>query len=603
MKSRKNRIPATGKAAGRTPARKPSHSPRKEAPRPGGTQVSHAAPEPGKPAVSAPHGLAWISRHFAWVAGALILLAGVLRCYHLGMQEVWLDEAFSALLVERPAMLPLLQAESNPPLYWLLLKVFCTLFGTSPAALRALSALFGTATVAVVTLYGARVFSRPFALGAGLFVAVSPYALYYSQEARAYSLLILLSVLILLSCYDAVIRRSRSAVRVFAVAVVAAGFTHYFVALTLLPVAFWLGARWTGNPDPQERVILRKLLLALAAAAAVCAVWVLPTLQRQGASDPHLWIADQWKYLDKAWIVPRSILVLLLGSAQGLTPLFMKQWTLLPQAPGFVSVVLIAYAVILGLAWFGARREGAEPLPGRLGILLVIGVVLPLGVLLGISFIKPLYVIARYDVVAFAYVVLLAGWIADRSSQLRLRSIGAALAAGAVFLTSLGYKDLLYYQAPAIFQDYDAATSAELIDKNVRQSETVVFTGMRGPSVLYYLSARGYEWDGRYCHNVGRPLTFECRILPYTDAGVPFVMGGKVTTPVTANTAVADLEPVLTREPRSSLWLVVTRDREPINDTINRHVDVLLHRNRYFDHGLPPELRRYQILKFQPTPR
>jgi hypothetical protein len=407
--------------------------------------------------------------------------------------------------------------------------------------------------------------------------------------------------LILLSCYDAVIRRSRPAVRVFGTAVLAAGFTHYFVAFTLLPVVLWLGSRWACHPDTQERAIIQRLLVALAAAAVVCAIWAVPAFLRQGASDPHLWIADQWKHLDKLWLVPRSVLVLLVGSAQGLTPLFMKQWTLLSQPTGFVLTALAAYAVALGLAWVGARKERADAFSGRLGMLLIIGAVLPLGVLFGVSFVKPLYVVARYDVVAFAYVVLLAGWLAERLSGLRARSLCPALAAAAVFVMCLGYKDWLYYEAPPIFQDYDAATSADLIDGHVGQGETVVFTGMRGPSVLYYLSARGYEWDGRYCHNAARQLTFECRILPYTDTGVPFVMGGTVTTPVTADTAVADLEPVLTRQSRPPVWLVLSRQREPVNDTINRHLDVLLHRYRYVERSLQPELRRYQLLKFQPA--
>jgi hypothetical protein len=284
----------------------------------------------------------------------------------------------------------------------------------------------------------------------------------------------------------------------------------------------------------------------------------------------------------------------------------MKQWTLLEQPSGLVWAALSAYAAALGLAWFGARKECTatvaardEPDSARLGLLLIIGALLPLAVLLGISFIKPLYVVARYDVVAFAYVVLLAGWITGRLTELRPQFLSPALAVAVLFLACLGYKDWLYYEAPPLSQDYDAATTAELIDEYVGQGDTVVFTGMRGPSVLYYLSARGYEWNGRSCHNPYRQLTFECRILPYTDAGVPFVMGGTVTTPVTANTAVADLEPVLTRQPRTPVWLVLTQQREPINDTINRHLDVLLHRYRYADRT-PPELRQYQLLKYHP---
>jgi hypothetical protein len=77
-------------------------------------------------------------------------------------------------------------------------------------------------------------------------------------------------------------------------------------------------------------------------------------------------------------------------------------------------------------------------------------------------------------------------------------------------------------------------------------------------------------------------------------------MGGTVTTPVTANTAIADLEPVLTRQPQPSVWLVLSRQREPINDIINRHLDVLLHRYRYVDRSRS-ELRQYQLLHYQPV--
>jgi hypothetical protein len=48
------------------------------------------------------------------------------------------------------------------------------------------------------------------------------------------------------------------------------------------------------------------------------------------------------------------------------------------------------------------------------------------------------------------------------------------------------------------------------------------------------------------------------------------------------------------------VWLVLSRQREPINDIINRHLDVLLHRYRYVDRS-QPELRQYQLLHYQPV--
>ncbi len=558
---------------------------------------------------------------FNWLAGSLIVLAAILRFYHLATQEVWLDEAFSGLLVQRPAILPLIASESNPPLYWLILKGFCSVFGNRPEALRALSAIFSAVSVAVVTLYAARVVNRRFALGAGLFLALSPYSLYYAQEARAYSLLILLSLVMLLSCYHAVTKQSRAAVVAFALSVLAAGFTHYLVAFTLLPLALWLIARVRQRPD--ERSVIRWLLISMAAAAGLCALWAAPSFLRQGTSDPHLWVADEWSHVDKFWLVPRSLLVLLLGSAEGLTPLFMKQWTTLIQPVGLVIAVLGAFAVGLGLALWDGRGSGgrhagrSEDEPprtaaavgrsaavdptGSFGWLLLAAILLSLGTLFAVSFLKPLYVVARYDVVAFGYVVLLCGWIGDRVATLvpSIRHIGWT--AAAIFLSCLGFKDQLYYASPSVFHDHDAQVTARLLDDYVGVQDAVVLTGMRGPSVLYYLSALGYQWDGRYCSNSARGKVFECHVLPYTDTGAPFVMGGTVTTPVTADSAVADLQPLVAQKTRPVVWLALSLQRQPVNELINRHLEVLLHRYGYGVRLPSPELTRYQVLKYQPT--
>jgi hypothetical protein len=576
---------------------------------------------------------------FNWLAGSLIVLAAILRFYHLATQEIWLDEAFSGLLVQRPAMLPLIASESNPPLYWLILKGFCSVFGNRPEVLRALSALFSAVSVAVVTFYAARVVNRRFALGAGLFLALSPYSLYYAQEARAYSLLILLSLVMLLSCYHAVTQKSRAAVVAFALSVLAAGFTHYLVAFTLLPLTLWLIARVRQRPD--ERNVIRWLLISMAAAAGLCALWAAPSFLRQGTSDPHLWLVDEWRHVDKLWLVPRSLLVLLLGSAEGLTPLFMKQWTTLIQPVGLVIAALGAFAVGLTLALrdgrgFGGRHAShledeppgiaaaggasksggaggvvgppaavgcpaAVDPTGSLGWLLLAAILLSLGTLFAVSFLKPLYVVARYDVVAFGYVVLLCGWIGDRVATLVPSSRHIGWTAAAAFLSCLGYKDQLYYASPSVFHDHDAQVTARLLDDYVGVQDAVVLTGMRGPSVLYYLSALGYQWDGQYCSDSARGRVFECHVLPYTDTGAPFVMGGTVTTPVTADSAVADLQPLLARKTRPVVWLALSLQREPVNELINRHLEVLLHRYGYGARLPSPELTRYQVLKYQPT--
>ena len=133
---------------------------------------------------------------------ALTALAAVVRFAFLGHQSFWFDEAVTVELV-RKSLLGMLKAlpntESTPPLYYVLAWGWAKVFGTGEVGLRSLSALLGTATVPVVffigRLYGS---SRAGLLGAAL-VACSPLLVWYSQEARAYALLGLLSALSVLA--------------------------------------------------------------------------------------------------------------------------------------------------------------------------------------------------------------------------------------------------------------------------------------------------------------------------------------------------------------------------------------------------------------------
>ncbi|MGC9393817.1 MAG: glycosyltransferase family 39 protein [Anaerolineae bacterium] len=130
---------------------------------------------------------------------AILLVATGLRFYHLDTQSFWNDEGNTARLVERPIALIIEGAagDIHPPGYYLMLHVWRAFTGESEFALRAFSAFCGVLTVAVAAAAGRYVGGRRVSLGAVLIVAVHPLAVYYSQEARMYALLGLVSVLTL----------------------------------------------------------------------------------------------------------------------------------------------------------------------------------------------------------------------------------------------------------------------------------------------------------------------------------------------------------------------------------------------------------------------
>ncbi len=131
---------------------------------------------------------------------ALVLLAAALRFPGLDAQSFWHDEAFTVPLVDGSfghLLDGIGDTESTPPLYYVLAWLWEKLFGSGEAGLRSLSAVFGVALVPVAYLIGRELAGRRAALVAGALVAVSPYLVWYSQEARAYALVACLGALAL----------------------------------------------------------------------------------------------------------------------------------------------------------------------------------------------------------------------------------------------------------------------------------------------------------------------------------------------------------------------------------------------------------------------
>ncbi|RIK19444.1 MAG: hypothetical protein DCC51_08865 [Anaerolineae bacterium] len=140
------------------------------------------------------------------IVPALLLLAFALRVHRIGEQRVWWDEGWS-VWVARFSSLDILRQTGNdvhPPLYFELLHLWRALSGDEEAALRLLSAFFGVLTVALTYALGRRMargtLSSGFATLAGLlaalFLAVSRFAIAWSQEIRMYALAMLLGLLL-----------------------------------------------------------------------------------------------------------------------------------------------------------------------------------------------------------------------------------------------------------------------------------------------------------------------------------------------------------------------------------------------------------------------
>jgi hypothetical protein len=183
------------------------------------------------------------SRAF-WIVAGLSLLAAILRFATLGVQSLHHDEIVTVGRILGgsfgQAMEGVRDSESAPPLYYALAWGWTQLAGTGEFGLRSLSALAGVATVPVAYLLGAELRDRRAGIAAAALVAVNPMLLWYSQEARGYSLFALLcavSALYFVRSLDRGRGRDLTWWGVFSALALA---THYFAVFPIAVEAAWL---------------------------------------------------------------------------------------------------------------------------------------------------------------------------------------------------------------------------------------------------------------------------------------------------------------------------------------------------------------------------
>ena len=196
---------------------------------------------------------------------ALTALGAVLRFATLDAQSFWLDELVTVSLLDRGFgdMLDGVRAsEATPYLYYMLAWPWVHGFGLGEVGLRSFSALVGSLAVPVSYAAGAMLCSRRVGVLGAALVAVHPFLVWYSQEARSYSLLVLLGACTVLFLGRALRAPRRADLGLWAVASSLAIATHYFAVLLVAAEAAWLLARYRVRRDAAAALLLPTVVLA-----------------------------------------------------------------------------------------------------------------------------------------------------------------------------------------------------------------------------------------------------------------------------------------------------------------------------------------------------
>jgi uncharacterized membrane protein len=186
--------------------------------------------------------LARFEKYYLWL---ILILAAGLRIYQINNRDFWYDEAFTGIAVREKFhdMMAMIINDVHPPLYYFLTKFFASSFGYSVFGIRLFSAIFGVLGVWALYLFTKELFDRRTALWAALIIAISPFAIQYSQEARMYVLLVFF-ITIAAYFFTRALKTNRTKYYVFWGIFTGLSFLTHYMGLVFSAVYFLVFIAW-----------------------------------------------------------------------------------------------------------------------------------------------------------------------------------------------------------------------------------------------------------------------------------------------------------------------------------------------------------------------
>lgn len=392
----------------------------------------------------------------AWLLAALVLLAFGLRVAGLDAQSLWRDEVDAVRFALRPmgeVLSTFATPGQNGPLYYLLLRPWLAVAGSGEFALRFFSAAMGVLAVPLVArlarrLPGAEAWP---ALGslAALLAATSPYLVWYGQEGKMYTLVVVL-VLWAMELYLAALRHGGWQRWLLAVAATSAAFYVHLVAALIVPVQALV---FLLHDATVRRARWRPWLASLAALTVPylpLLAWQLPLLA-QGGETGYAFVP-----------LHKMAFSLLAGYSLGVVQ---------EAAPWALAVFLLA----LLLSALLARRPGWA--------MLLCWLLVPVVAFFAITLLRPIYT-ARYLIFVLpAYLLLLAAGLLAAARRSRL--LGVALA---VAILALNARGLWLQVRTPLKTDFRGATA--YLRHNAAPADLILFQIPYGRHSFDYYMAR-----------------------------------------------------------------------------------------------------------------
>jgi len=236
-----------------------------------------------------------VSRRRRLIALLLLVLIGFfVRASSLDAQSLWRDEVDALRFATAPwteMVRNFTRPGWNGPLYYLLLRGWVAAAGTTEYAMRFFSLFFGVLSIPLIYVLGRRLFDSNTGLVAALLASLSPYLVWYSQEAKMYTLILALALLAVYSLRRALVGGGPAW---WAAQIVATSFTFYshILAALLVPLQAAMALVWW----PQLRKTWKGALVSITCLTLPylpLAVWQAPLALQTRETGFHSYTLGQ----------------------------------------------------------------------------------------------------------------------------------------------------------------------------------------------------------------------------------------------------------------------------------------------------------------------
>jgi uncharacterized membrane protein len=399
----------------------------------------------------------------------ILALGTALRLFHLGSQSFWWDEVYSASLSAQKLETVISRFGQTPAFYHILLHLWQYL-GQSDGTIRLLSVLFGVITLWIVYRLGREFLNRTQGLMCAFLIAISPFHVWYSQEARMYSLLILLCTLATLF-FVRFLKRSHGWPGLWWALTTALGlYTHYYALFVLAFQLLYMMIFWRRYRELWPRVFW---------ALATIMLLIVPILLIFFPGGRYAMVCAEGAGRNplRPFSVPYTFFALSLGFSYGPSVSELHRLAAWSTVRPYLGSILPAGAVYVTLFVLGLRSLWRDR--RRLAFVLLYLLVPIAAACLAVLALPQLSYNVRYvSMILPAYGLILTRGLLSPSRRL----VRWGLLALVLILVSIS---LFNYYTDARYHREDFRRSVDIISRNERPGDVVLGTHLR-PIKYYY---------------------------------------------------------------------------------------------------------------------